>query len=127
MFNKLFIAALFAASPFTAKAQSIKIVKTCGEPTTIVQFVQTDAYSNPIKGYSVGSQCVTQEFPNYYLGVGNYEFKNLPIPEYEEWFCEIKEAGKLVKKGFLTRKEFDVVLKEDMTILIIIAPKPQRD
>jgi hypothetical protein len=123
--RKLTVTALFLGALFCAKAQSIKIIKMCGEPQTVVNFVEVDAYSQVVKQHHTASQCATQEFPKHRLEVGNYEFRDITIPDGEQWFIEIKQAGKVVKKGFLTLNRFDVVLKDDMTILILISPKPK--
>jgi hypothetical protein len=123
--RKLTVTALFLGALFCAKAQSIKIIKTCGEPQTVVNFVEVDAYSQVVKQHHTASQCATQEFPKYRLEVGNYEFRDLVIPDGEQWFIEIKQGNSIVKKGFLSLNHFEVLLKEDMSIAIYISPKPK--
>lgn len=119
------LAALIAASMNSVKAQSINVINQCGEKSHIINFAETDAYGIPVQYHRIESHCPKQEFPTFRLGIGNYSFDDLNIPETEQWFCEIKQAGKVVKKGFLTLNRFDVVLKDDMTILILISPKPK--
>lgn len=123
--RKLIVTAALLGAMFSAKAQTINVINQCGEKTRIINFTRTDAYSSPLQYYRIASHCVKEEYPTYKLEVGNYEFEDLNVPEYEQWHCEIKKAGKVIRKGFLTLNRFYTIMSEDMTIEIVISPKPQ--
>ena len=104
---------------FSAKAQSIRVLNSCYiEPKTFI-FNETDAYGKKLKSYTIESYCPQKQFPSYRVNVGNYEFKNLPISENEEWSWFIERNGKTFKKG--TDKDlFWIQLGENDRLTILI-------
>lgn len=124
MQRKILISAAFlTAAVFCAKAQSIRVLNSCYiQPKTFV-FVEADAYSTPIKSYTIKSYCPQLQYPDFKVdNVGNYEFDNLPVSDDEEWNWFIETNGKTTKKGTIKNRQLEVQLGEKDRLTIMISP-----
>ena len=107
-----------------AQAQSIRVFNQCREKSRAFTFAQVDAYSNTIKNHTIGSWCPTQDNPKFRLEVGNYEFRDMPVREGEEWTWFVEKEGKTVRKGIVGKdRRFWTMVGYDERLTIVIAEK----